>query len=642
MSAIKVTSIMPVYNGAAYLKDALDSFCEQTLEDTELLVIDDQSTDSSAEIIRDYQSRDPRIVYFKTEHRYGGPWGGRNLGIERARGEYLHFIDQDDRYASRFALSHAYATAKRFNATFVAGNCDYIFGSPQDRLVQCPSPARTPYLDTARHNWREYPNYPIIWQVMFKTVWLREHTGVRFGADSRCEDSLFMLRVIAASQDFVSLKHPLYAYRCNYRFVDISEQLLEEHLRTAQEYIELFYKSGLDAARPEILSRDRIPTSLGWNSPLGKIALEELTELYGLTETKALALLEQYNTLRDTLLAKYPDAGETQQRACAQESDTYTLGTRARLRFYASPNFDQRNAFRLKRFEKVRFLHLMCNTQDFTPLIDFFNAGHPEEHLFIFVRSNDVMPYMHFFLTPEGDNVLNFVNLKGLNNYFYPLFERCEKIFIHSLQPRPLFLFLKQHPELTAKCVLQLFGDTHVGIYAQDTTVTEVLRQIPEVYSLPSGINDLSELLTTKPSTLSLDAFKVMRPQKLTLSTDLPSTAVVSDAPTFVLDTLKTLKTEDYHGVCDCYFNGITPMILSGLRAQIAALPINFKVNCHYGTLTTEALQRQPYARLYVYQERLPSPVDLLLYALQAGLEVHVAPEDEPLLQERRDYVQKT
>ena len=48
MSAIKVTSIMPIYNGAAYLKDALDSFCEQTLEDTELLVIDDQSTDSSA------------------------------------------------------------------------------------------------------------------------------------------------------------------------------------------------------------------------------------------------------------------------------------------------------------------------------------------------------------------------------------------------------------------------------------------------------------------------------------------------------------------------------------------------------------------------------------------------------------------
>ena len=91
----KVSAIVPVYNVELYLDKCLNSLVNQTLQDIEILVINDGSPDDSQKIIDDYQKKYPNIVrgYVKEN---GGLSDARNFGVEKATGEYLAFIDSDD------------------------------------------------------------------------------------------------------------------------------------------------------------------------------------------------------------------------------------------------------------------------------------------------------------------------------------------------------------------------------------------------------------------------------------------------------------------------------------------------------------------------------------------------------------------
>ncbi|MDN5871008.1 MAG: glycosyltransferase family 2 protein [Nitrococcus sp.] len=89
-----VTVLIPVHNRASYIRDAIDSILAQTFADFELLVIDDGSTDGSAEAVAAY--RDRRVRLLRNVTNLGIP-GSRNRGIDEARGEFLAFLDSDDR-----------------------------------------------------------------------------------------------------------------------------------------------------------------------------------------------------------------------------------------------------------------------------------------------------------------------------------------------------------------------------------------------------------------------------------------------------------------------------------------------------------------------------------------------------------------
>ena len=90
----KVSVIIPVYNTAPYLREALDSICKQTLKELEIIVIDDGSTDESPQIINEYARNDSRIKIFQQPNQ--GQGVARNLGLSHASGEYTYFMDSDD------------------------------------------------------------------------------------------------------------------------------------------------------------------------------------------------------------------------------------------------------------------------------------------------------------------------------------------------------------------------------------------------------------------------------------------------------------------------------------------------------------------------------------------------------------------
>lgn len=101
--APKVSVIVPIYNVKQYLKAMLDSVSEQKFEEFEVLLIDDGSSDGSAEIAKAYAAKDKRYRYIRQEN--AGVSAARNRGIEEAKGDYLAFYDADDIVPEKALLS---------------------------------------------------------------------------------------------------------------------------------------------------------------------------------------------------------------------------------------------------------------------------------------------------------------------------------------------------------------------------------------------------------------------------------------------------------------------------------------------------------------------------------------------------------
>ena len=91
----KISVIVPVYNVAPYLPKCLDSICNQTLKDIEIICVNDCSTDNSLEILKEYAQNDTRIKLIDFKENKGVS-AARNAGIKTAQGEYIGFVDSDD------------------------------------------------------------------------------------------------------------------------------------------------------------------------------------------------------------------------------------------------------------------------------------------------------------------------------------------------------------------------------------------------------------------------------------------------------------------------------------------------------------------------------------------------------------------
>lgn len=95
-----ISVILPAYNGAPTVEQCLKSLFSQTLREIEILAIDNGSTDAGGEVLRDYAERDARLRVISQSPNIG-PSGARNLGLDRAGGEYIAFCDCDDEVLRR-------------------------------------------------------------------------------------------------------------------------------------------------------------------------------------------------------------------------------------------------------------------------------------------------------------------------------------------------------------------------------------------------------------------------------------------------------------------------------------------------------------------------------------------------------------
>ena len=93
----KISVIVPVYNTEKYIEKCLQSILSQTMNDIEIIVVNDGSTDNSENVIKQIEKNNNtkiQIKYFKKEN--GGLSDARNYGVKKATGKYISFIDSDD------------------------------------------------------------------------------------------------------------------------------------------------------------------------------------------------------------------------------------------------------------------------------------------------------------------------------------------------------------------------------------------------------------------------------------------------------------------------------------------------------------------------------------------------------------------
>lgn len=135
----KVSIIVPVFNVEKYLKKCLDSLVNQTLDEVEILIINDGSTDNSDKIIEKFQQKFPvKIKSFNKQN--GGLSDARNLGLDNASGDYIGFVDSDD-YVSETMFAEMYDLAEKHSAEMVICNLQKVDenGNVTQQLKQFPN-----------------------------------------------------------------------------------------------------------------------------------------------------------------------------------------------------------------------------------------------------------------------------------------------------------------------------------------------------------------------------------------------------------------------------------------------------------------------------------------------------------------------
>ena len=216
-SKITFSVITPCYNGAAFIADCIGSGRAQTFGDWEMLVIDDCSTDDSAEIIRRYAEEDARIKYLCTPARSGGPSLPRNMGIDHAQGEFIAFLDSDDMWLPR-KLEEQYRFLTEGGCEFVYSNYEKIShdgrrrhrevkvrasSSYRDMLASCDIPCLTAVISRrliGETRFRQIPKEDYaMWLDILKKGAVARNTGIvhalyRETPDSRSSDKLAMVR----------------------------------------------------------------------------------------------------------------------------------------------------------------------------------------------------------------------------------------------------------------------------------------------------------------------------------------------------------------------------------------------------------------------------------------------------------------
>ena len=99
-----ISIIVPIYNAAHYLNACLDSLLAQTDKELQIILVDDGSTDGSLTIAKGYTVRDARVECYSQPH--AGQSAARNVGLQHAKGEFIAFVDADDKIAENWCERH--------------------------------------------------------------------------------------------------------------------------------------------------------------------------------------------------------------------------------------------------------------------------------------------------------------------------------------------------------------------------------------------------------------------------------------------------------------------------------------------------------------------------------------------------------
>ncbi len=207
-----VSVIVPVYNCEKYLDSCMKSLINQSYKDLEIILVDDGSTDNSPKICDFWASEDARISVLHKKNE--GVSIARNTGLSMAKGEYITFVDSDDRLLEN-AMSQAISRMSDTVDLVTLGhrqigiNENILLEEKYDAL--CISTE-----DFKKEIWQYRGRISYIWMKIYKSEIIKEHE-IKYREDIKyCEDTLFVMDYLAkcknicfsASVGYLYLRHP--------------------------------------------------------------------------------------------------------------------------------------------------------------------------------------------------------------------------------------------------------------------------------------------------------------------------------------------------------------------------------------------------------------------------------------------------
>lgn len=238
MKNVSVSVIIATYNTGKYIAECLESIFNQSLKNIEVIVVDDGSTDNSKDIIIQYQKKHTNLVYTYKEN--AGAGRARNDGIKIAQGEYLAFMDPDDKYPNCESLEKLYRMAKLKNADICGGNIISFNGSKRWFCYKAGDGLEKEVKDGAITT-KDYKYLYGHTRYLYKTDFIKKH-NIFFAPYRRYEDQVFTVKALGLAQKLYEIDYPVYLYRTNYKEIIYNDILYADILKGYRDTIELLYK----------------------------------------------------------------------------------------------------------------------------------------------------------------------------------------------------------------------------------------------------------------------------------------------------------------------------------------------------------------------------------------------------------------
>lgn len=295
--AVQISVIIPVYNAASTLREAVSSLLQQEVEGLELLLIDDGSTDGTAAICHELSQQDPRVCVVIQKN--AGICAARNRGLSMAAGQYVAFCDDDDVFLPG-ALKLLWKVAEKTQADVVRGDYRLLRCRPDGSFQEQAHPAgsvcsiqRDGYESFLRNSGPQF-----VWNALYRREALQ---GICF--DERCryglEDFIFNMAVYNLTDRAVYLPRTVYCHyeRTQSTSLCQSAQALKARVRALGPWMAAEYQAVVSRCAPE-------RRTAAWNARKA----EAVTFLmHQLRDAKAPRALRRYawRTLR-AVLVDYP------------------------------------------------------------------------------------------------------------------------------------------------------------------------------------------------------------------------------------------------------------------------------------------------------------------------------------------------
>ena len=257
----KVSVIVPVYNVEKYLKQCLDSLINQTLNDIEIILLNDGSSDSSLNICNQYALKDNRIKVYS--HSNIGLGCTRNKGLSVANGEYLAFVDSDD-YIALDGLEAMYIEAKKQCADIIQGEEIWFYDSNKKEHNRCELSNVDVIQVDENNKVKFYKDYYFsrvyshnACDKLYRRKFVLKH-NIKFGDNKKifAEDNSFQLNALLFNPRIAFLHKKYYWYRQQAQSImhQPKKDLVQRHGKMISNYKKLIEVNNLGEVERKVSS----------------------------------------------------------------------------------------------------------------------------------------------------------------------------------------------------------------------------------------------------------------------------------------------------------------------------------------------------------------------------------------------------